>query len=151
MREWFDARALPSRMPSAHARIAIAGLDYKCFKLFHLSALCRAGVSTLPKSAKEEGSRESARQERRFRRGDGFPRCDPRPLGALGLRGVAGRLKLPGLIGLLGLLGLLSVSAAVSPERVERTGCVRTQGTVLTARTQERPAGASVPMSPTSA
>ena len=43
---WFDKKALPEIMP-ASGSITLSGLDYRKFKLFHLSILFRASVSTL--------------------------------------------------------------------------------------------------------
>src|SRR5574337_198522 len=44
---WFDQGALPSTIESG-VTFELHGLDYHKFKLFHLSVLFRAGVSSLP-------------------------------------------------------------------------------------------------------
>jgi len=44
---WFDQMALPRVMPS-NRNVIIRNLDYQKFKLFHLSILFRASVSSLP-------------------------------------------------------------------------------------------------------
>lgn len=43
---WYDRRVLPERFDNEYIRLS--GLDYSKFKLFHLSVLWRASVSTLP-------------------------------------------------------------------------------------------------------
>ncbi|MFZ2171696.1 MAG: hypothetical protein WAW61_18905 [Methylococcaceae bacterium] len=44
---WFDEKALPNELLN-NTEIKISGLDYGKFKLFHLSVLFRASVSSLP-------------------------------------------------------------------------------------------------------
>lgn len=46
-RRWFDEKALPREL-DADRSIRLSGLDYGKFKLFHLSVLFRASVSSLP-------------------------------------------------------------------------------------------------------
>lgn len=45
--QWINKKALPSELDTEHS-IKLSDLDYGKFKLFHLSVLFRAGVSTLP-------------------------------------------------------------------------------------------------------
>ena len=45
-RYWVDQHPLPARLPPEG--VQLRGIDYRMFKLFHLSILFRAGVATLP-------------------------------------------------------------------------------------------------------
>ncbi len=45
-RYWFDNKPLPAQIPDRG--VTLTGIDYRTFKLFHLSVLFRCGVATSP-------------------------------------------------------------------------------------------------------